>query len=401
LQGTYDDPFASAFDIPTYFYVKPRIGGLIPLNKVEIGEVTIGDIPAEVWFDGKKYYDQVKITRTKEHEEIRIGKGFTLKPDGTFNSIPKGTLFEQIRDIGFFVEICNNPNKELTIGDFVTATVNEGQNKEQITRCENYLAYLLEVKNALEYFGVYCDFNYDEMTENDRKSVDTLIHISKGLKFKQNPSPSSSLFNIQIANLNIAFFSTEVNGEFTMESFFKIDDSEGKVSSGDGIENDASLYILLKRENLIKLSNLDYSVMKKSIKSKRYAPLYESMVNNLLLETLHAYDDTSNPELLDFAFDISSWLLENENIPVHILNYLQIKKRSQFFSDEDIESLMKIRHTTENIGFAVGACILLESFIEADRHFSKLSKVEQDAFREFPIYKLWKEHLPVIRNDSS
>jgi len=392
LQGTDNDPFISIFDIPTYVYAKPKVGGLIPFKKIyDVGEITIGDIPVEVLLDGKKYYDQIRVSKTKGSEIIKIGWGCTFDKNGTINYQPTGTLFDRIKDTNFFSCVIENPNKELKIGTLASAIINEAPSAEFVAEWERYLKSLLAIKEALEYFGVYFDLDFDKLTEEEFKIIDALITASKGGKFKQNPSPTSAFCNLQIANLNIAILIKEENGEFSADNAFKSDLKNAKIISDDGIENESSIFVILKKDNLIKLSNIDYSVMKKSIVSKEYAPLYSASVNLLLLETLLAYDEISRPELLDFALYISEWLVSHEKLPGDMLNNLQTIKRSRALVTEEINLLVNIKNAAANYNIALGACILLESYLEADHYWENLTEDERITFSQYPIFSLWKE----------
>ena len=401
LQGTNRDPFTSIFDIPTYVYAKPKIGPLIPFNKMDIAEFTMGAIRAEVWFNGKKYYGEVMITKTKDSEAIKIGKALTFNSDGRFDYRPIGTLFEQIVDTEFFVDICKNPNKELQIGSFASGFVNDSICPNLIKDTENHLSGMRAIRAALEYFGVFRDLEYDALTENDFNQLRTLVAVSTGGLFKSNPSPNAPVCNITIGNLNMALYVKEMDGGYVLANFFILEDYSVKIATTDGLENEASPFIVLGRNQLSKLDNINFDVMKQSITSKKYAPLYAVKVNDLLLEVLHAYDVANRADLLDFAIYIANWMTKHENIAGYSLNRLQAIKRQRQFTDEEVGLLVSIKNSTEHDDIALGVCILLENYIEARHYWAKLSdngKLSeiQSAFVEFPIFSLWKENRPKL-----
>jgi len=403
FQDIGTNPFATIIDMPTYVYAKPKVGPLIPFEKINIVELTIGFNYIDVLFDGKKYYDQAYMTKTKESETFVLGKGFTFHRDGKFHFQPTGSLFERIIDVEFFLDLCKKPNKELRIGKFVSGFVNEGIGKHIIAESENYLARLMAVKKALEYFGVFCDLDYDSMNENDCKQMDALLASSQGSTYDQYPFPAFSFCNfVQCSNICIAVYVKKSDDKYILHDLFKSDSFHVKlINSNDGVENDASLFIFLKREHLTKLSNINYDIIKQSITSMKYAPLYAENVNLFLLEVLHVYDETHNPKLLDFALCVSKWLTDNENIPTYSLNYLQIVKRLRQLTNEEINLLVSIKTSmgAEFPEIALGACILLESYLEAEKLWAELANDEyiteiQTDFVSFPIFKLWKEHRP-------
>ena len=118
----------------------------------------------------------------------------------------------------------------------------------------------------------------------------------------------------------------------------------------------------------------------------------------LVLELLDAYDLSKNVEFLESAIYISKWLCENENVPAYSLNYLQAVKRSRILRNEENLLLVNIRNTAETDEIALGACILLESYIEAEQVWNKLPSENQKTFANFPIYRLWKHEVSSLQN---
>ena len=216
LQGTNANPFSTIFDVPTYIYAKPKLGALIPFQRLNIDEFSVGDVPEEVWFDGKKYYDRVKVTKRKNMESIKIGKSCTFNSDGTFNYHSSGTLYEQIRDAEFFVKVCENPNKPFSIGSMMSGIVNPTTDTERLLENKKFLESLRSTKSALEYFGIAFDveLDFDNLTDGERQLLNILFVASKGKTIILNPPPASMLGNIKIANLTIGMLAIEKNGGF-------------------------------------------------------------------------------------------------------------------------------------------------------------------------------------------
>ena len=70
-----------------------------------------------------------------------------------------------------------------------------------------------------------------------------------------------------------------------------------------------------------------------------------------------------------------------------MLNKLQTIKRYRKFNDAEIKSLCEMveaKNTREEC--VVGAYLLLDQQQAAKIHFLKLSKKEQDNFKQYPIY---------------
>lgn len=84
----------------------------------------------------------------------------------------------------------------------------------------------------------------------------------------------------------------------------------------------------------------------------------------------------------------------NEEIDeqLKILNELQIIKRIRSFSSSEIEKLYKMVENSETReDCIIDAYLLLGQQQAAEMHFARLSKLEQDNFKEYPIYHFGKD----------
>ena len=118
-----------------------------------------------------------------------------------------------------------------------------------------------------------------------------------------------------------------------------------------------------------------------------------------MLDLLSAYDKATGERktnLLKTCEDFSDWISEANNdeldYQVKTLNILQTVKRSRDFNIDEIKALYELIESNEaREDCLVGAYLLLEQQQAAEMHFAKLSEEEQNAFKEYPIYRFWKE----------
>jgi hypothetical protein len=110
---------------------------------------------------------------------------------------------------------------------------------------------------------------------------------------------------------------------------------------------------------------------------------------------LYAYDESGRKEILNTAKAFAEWLISTDDTmltyEIKKLNLLQIIKRERKFNIEEIKALFAI---TENSAtreeMLVGAYLLLDNQVAAELHFDCLDPMEQENFKEYPIYKFWK-----------
>ena len=65
LMGTSNNPFASSFDIPTYFYANVSDDIKIPIERIQMGAISIGKQTYAVFVNDKKYYNDVTLNEHK------------------------------------------------------------------------------------------------------------------------------------------------------------------------------------------------------------------------------------------------------------------------------------------------------------------------------------------------
>jgi len=394
FHGTSEDPFLSLFSNPTTVYAKPKIGLPAPYEKVWVHELSCND-ETEVWFDNKKYYDNVQQVKTKNGELIRIGKGIELHKNINFSFCSAGTLTERIHDLQFVLDILKNPGRRIRLGEdieFENLYVCDDSKQD----LDEILCYLREIQDTLKYFGVNSDLDYDTMQEIDFTRIDNLVAIKNGARFETHPYPDMNfdILDMSIANLRLALHVKKDDDGYSYEDFFKMAGERDVIVSSGGVENEASRFILLSKECFVKYDNVNISFIAESIISKKYAPLYADKVWRLLQKALAAYDEhKDHSDILDFAIIISKWLVDNsESIPMFTLDYLQaVKRKNGKFADEEINLLTSIKSQSgmsDNVILVV--CILLESNLEAMHIWNNFSDEQKKAIEAMPIFHLWK-----------
>lgn len=183
-------------------------------------------------------------------------------------------------------------------------------------------------------------------------------------------------------------------GTYEISDFFKTD-LVLFYKNCNGKEVPISQYAILKKDDFLNVDNIRFDALLPSFqKIERHSETI-SKANFTMLDLISAYDDCHRSEILETAKAFSDWIMlaTEEEIPYssRLLNKLQIEKRERELSDKEKEKLFQI---TENPKVdemtLVGAFLLLDQQLIAERHFTKLNSEEQKAFKTFPIYHFWK-----------
>lgn len=294
--------FHYMFKIPTYIYGKNRndidIG--IPLSKVLIEAVSSENLPASVTIDDKVYFDKISIEKTINSTSIKIGTGFTINVEkGKINYNLSGNLNDRIKNLEFLIGLVSG--KILKIGNlFKSESVSlKGFNLQD---AHQVLAFYKRLQNLMYVLNIIEPFDMDKVSDDDLKNLEIFDKaIIEGLAVcLKNNEYKHSLVRFRVANLVIgAIARRNHEGEYIINNLFDKHNEQCSISY-DGIEHIVcTIYVVLKKEDFIELSNINYKNMREAIVSIPYTEKYGQVVNILILEMLLAYDENKNDELLN------------------------------------------------------------------------------------------------------
>lgn len=380
------------------FYLYAKLKGLdidVPIDKVS-RPVVEKAIQGTVVVNGVKHFDSYRVVYENGNASFHIGQGIWLIPpdeDGksTIRFKPQGTLSNIIKDASLFVDII----------DQRSITMNGVELPFHKLKCDNpdkyrsNLAYYREVKAMLDALGVTEELQCDNLTPNDENNLRNFVKaILYGKKIGFPKHNESVIFGpFKIANLSIHIWACKhEDGLYKVDSFF----NDYPVALF--VKNDfdkkhpikASHYLLLKSDDFVDCSNMDYDKIYSGLISKPYSPQMMEQAVLLLLEILKGFDSQKQKEtrLLDFAEKVCNWIAETDpeaNPDICLLNKLQIAKRKR---DLNIDELLKVAALTRNnkpTNIQCGAFLLLGDTQNAQACFDSMEPDVQREFIEYPI----------------
>jgi RNA polymerase subunit RPABC4/transcription elongation factor Spt4 len=385
---------------PTYVYLKTKnLDVSIPVDKI-LPESIISEIPCKIMIDGEVIYESYKVSYKIGSQITYIGNSFEFNlTEGKFNYNLKGTLSERIKDVKFFIALFIEGRIEAG-GELIPKLLIEGfkekeELKEKLVIENNLLNALMEIKKALDTLEIIQDLEMDNLPEKDLLNLHSLI---RAVLFNE-PVPLSlnmdlGIGDLVISNLTIKIFFRKVDeGKFEIVNFFGGHNYNCKLNY-QGKEFESSIFIKLTDMDFLTISNINLSKIYESIINTPISEVHDGEVILLMLEILKAYDKQVKKEvnLLKLAQDISEWLCENSTIDssILLLNKYQIIKRIRELNSNELIEISNIKNSSSNEDIVIGACILLESFVEAQLYYEKLPEERKNLFYSFPIMKLWK-----------
>ena len=120
----------------------------------------------------------------------------------------------------------------------------------------------------------------------------------------------------------------------------------------------------------------------------------------MLLKLLLAYDKSEDKrkDILDAAYGFAEWLYniniceETLELSSRKLNFYQVLKRQGSLAKEQKEELFNIAdNQQQNKMIRVGAYLLLDNQLAAERLFDELDTDVKQEFQMFPIFRFWVE----------
>lgn len=388
----YNDPMDYLFNHFTEMYVP------VEMTKQEypIGSAKLEMIQTEmnlpVKAGGKKYYDSYIAGRNKDGFTLSFGNGvlsvLTSDDKTKFTFKIGGTLSEQLEKEEFLLAIFDSGFIEIgdsSIGIDMDSLSDE--DKAHIHELRDKYAWDKDLKTALEIAGVKEELSFQGWGRRDAFYASQLI---KALLYNEPvklPESLEAMSIINIGNIGVGVLCQKLDGgQFSMKNMF--DEELNIVMILDQCNIPTSQYVVMKSENFLQLSNINYDVICKSIK-RFHSPEHYAAVNNLALQMLFAYDEKEDRDLLKAVINITKWLhQENPENPYYLINWYQSVYRKNKKDKRIKRDRMQYLIDNGDIDVQVGAAIIIGEHEFARELLIQMSDKKKQEYNSFPIINL-------------
>lgn len=402
----YSTPFDYLFDHDAYIYAQLPHGIELPVEHLEKIEAAGTKLTASVMVNGKLFYIDYGIVYKKGITELHFGKSTTFiieqgKNRYKFSFSLKGTLSERIKDLEFVIEILTV--QQFNVGSVVWPLkgILPGEIETfNLLKLRESLEWLMAVKETLDTLCVKDDLDCSKLTKDNEHNLmmlKTAILDKQAISLK-GADAAFGVFNI--ANLKILVCTLMHDEKKKLFNVYGFNDAplSLKVTDKRGKEYPSSIYVILTKTSFLNCCNIDYEAMLEDIKRVPFSEMYSNQLNQLFLQMLSAYDESSpsRKDILEAALILSEWLKNNDPYSeqdILTLNYYQVIKRKRSLEPMEIRDILLI---TENQAIReelyVGAYILLDNYAAAKIHFDLMPSETQEIFRTYPIFHLWEQY---------
>lgn len=356
-----------------------------------------------VLVDGEKFYDGFKVIVEADKMTAVIGSCVQVvlkdgdKPNTkaiTLKIKIQGTLKQRLVGMEFVAAIMRH--KAFTVDD-IDIPGNFTDEEIRSLNVDEYPTIIEGYKKAISVFDsmhISKDLDVDACTESDIALINELIDAideEKTIKgIKGSPGP---IGNFKIANFNILVACLKIgDGEYKIWDYFG-----NNVPLDCFIDDEPpilmSRFMNLRAEDFVSADNLNLQTVIDSYEGLVVCDEVVSAGNMTMLELIKAYDISNRKEFLEAASELSNWIKANKEYfdeDIAFINEMQIVHRMRKLTFKEKQQLVNIVSTNTSTAIKLGALILLGEFDEADKEFSNMIEQEQETFKQFPIFKLYR-----------
>jgi len=391
-------PYEYLFNHDVYLYAEcKKLNIKVPIDHMGRAQICMTNLEGNVMVGGIPFYKEYRVAHMTDRDEIYIGKSFVIvyandKENAKLSYRLRGNLNERIVAEEMLIKLAEE--KYIYINN-VQLEINLSQDELmelKLNEAKKHLAYLRDVKETLEYYGVYEPLKCERMTEKEEKYIKMMI-----LSYKYNEMVSFNgakvlpVSYIQVENLKILlFFEEHGDGKYLVRNF---DDTKLKFwgEYKDGNKFRTSKYTILQAEDFATISNLNFDIIVDGLKDiNNQGHIIRTKLT--LLEMLKAYDKNRNSRLLDSACRLAYWIKEVDENVISTINLFQCYYRKRVLTDDEeiiLEELLISHRTDKKICLA--AYILLGKSDRAKKLFEDFSEEDKINYMNLPIYTLLSE----------
>ncbi|CAH2464430.1 MULTISPECIES: DUF4365 domain-containing protein [Bacillus cereus group] len=402
---TFDPSIGNIFEHDfTLYGVKEKL--TVPLEHFRIGALST-EIVETIIIDGKSYELNIEVTKMDKKFILLIENSLELTyvMDSTkfdFKLKKLHSLAAQLKVLPLVLELLEGSNvKFVDLG--LTFDLSATKKEQELIQIYVKLHHtFLQFKKVFQQLGVEENLEFGVETKDINKFIHQISNFNEMI-LEDNYSDSISKlpefakyigFNIGEMRF-ILYYNPDAKPKFLNAFSENFPNKQIYVKCNDAA-TPYTPYPLFNSSTLAYCCNVNIDVIKESFNN--VDPFVNDEVanitNDFCLKCINAYDLSKNVDFLDLAEHIYEKYTGDTLTPeILYINQIQIKKRRVGkLSEADIDRLysIKLEHAG-HIEMNFCTSVLLESIVEAKLSFERLKKEEQENFKVYPIYKLYRD----------
>jgi len=371
------------------------------------------NIEKAIYVNGRKYYDSFAFGFCAGAPFARLGQGIEIQltqsenEEGKLTMTLQGALSERIRDMEFFLNLIQHGT--IYADEHILLSYEPRIPTEVLDEQQKMFQYLKLIQQTFSVLGVDGDLDFSDWDDEQEKNIRALIHsVLYNHHVSMNCDSEGIAHGIMtFSNISVMLIAViQEDKQWLIRDYFQSGMDVVHIRYDDVPPQEflAPLYVLLKKQQLAMMSNLNCDVILSAFESiKDPAPHLFGFANMLLLEILHAVDmgGLNTERLLGLAFSLNKWIIGHEQNPTTLysaINQLQIVSRQRCLTIDEICQLTELYHKAKEANVKCAACILLGEHESAKKHFIEMDAESKESFMGFPIYNFLNgtAHVPTL-----
>lgn len=345
------------------------------------------DVEKSIFIGDTLYYDKYEVEETSDDEFLLIpSKNFRMDlRNNKFYFKAVTGIKELKRDAEFLLNI--SKSTVLKINTSTLSITNLRMPKE----LENALKFYIDINEVLSMIEVDFDRPFKDIDEKVFRQLEDLIRIKKGLQ-NHFLTGKFNIYNWLLEDKYVPVVITRHDNDGENDLHNAIYAKTLQASTTDGKQNyfEVPLFGNIDTHVLQKLYRYDYNWLKKQIDDEDVNEYTVEYLNQAALKLISIFDENKDYEALELAqYQFDKIKNMEKDKAYFTINTLQLKKRRENFTEQDIGKLREIANDSDaQISF--GAKVLLEDRDGAEREFLKIDEETQALIKTYPIFYLYE-----------
>lgn len=255
---------------------------------------------------------------------------------------------------------------------------------------ENELKFYLDLDEILSMIELDFDKPLKDADRKVLRQLADLLRMKKGLK-NSLLTEKSHTYNWMLGDkyVPVVVIRHDDDEENDLCNAIYTRTLRSSASDGEGKYFQVPLFEHVDTHVIKKLYRYDYEWLKEQIDDADVNEYTVEYLNQAALKLISIYDENKDCKALELAqyqFDKIEKLEKDK--PYFTINVLQLKKRREGLTEQDIQKLREIPDSDSQMSF--GANVLLGNKDRAKQAFEKIDEKAQEFIKTCPIYYLYE-----------
>ncbi len=332
------------------------------------------------------YYEKYEVEGTSDGE-IALLPSPNLRIDlsnGKLNFKSKTGIKELRRDAEFLLRVMKST--AFKINNAIFSYMNPTMPEE----LERELNFYLDLDDVLSMIELDFDKSLNDTDEKELRQLADLVRVKKGLK-NSLLTEKFHIYNWMLGDKYVPVIISRHDNDEENDLYNAIYTKTFRIGTLDekGKYFKVPLFEHVDTHVIKNLYRYDYEWLKEQIDGADVNKYTAEYLNRAALKLISIFDENKDCKALELAqyqFDKIKELEKNKSC--FIINILQLKKRREILTEQDIQELKEIAADSDS-QICFGANVLLEDKDRAKQEFEKMNKETQEFIKEYPIYYLY------------